>query len=79
MRALWLEFSVIGILVGLLSALASGTLGAVLAWKLFDLPGRFDPTLLGYGLAAGLLLTLILVPWLGARITRASPVTALRG
>lgn len=79
MRALWVEFSVIGILVGLLSALASGALGAVLAWKLFDLPGRFDPTLLGYGLAAGLLLTLILVPWLGARITHASPVTALRG
>lgn len=78
MRGLWLEFAVIGVLVGLLAALAAGGLGAVLAWKLFDLSWRIDLRLPAYGLAAGLLLTLILVPWLGAHITRPPPIVALR-
>lgn len=78
MQALWLEFTVIGLLVGLLAAIAAGGLGAVLAWKLFDLSWQIDLRLPVYGLAAGWLLALLLVPWLGARITRASPISALR-
>ncbi|HES76022.1 MAG TPA: FtsX-like permease family protein [bacterium] len=78
-QSLWVEFSVLGVLTGLLAALAAGILGAVLALKLFNVPMLFDGFLWLYGLAAGLLLAVVLVPWLGRRVLAATPVAVLRG
>ncbi|MDD2892958.1 MAG: FtsX-like permease family protein [Halothiobacillaceae bacterium] len=78
-HSLWVEFAVLGVLTGLMAALAAGLLGALLAWKLFNLPMRFDASLWLVGLSAGLALTAVLVPWLGRRVLASTPVVALRG
>jgi putative ABC transport system permease protein len=77
--SLWIEFIVLGLLTGLLAALAAGGLGALLAVKLFNLPWHFDARLIGYGLAAGLLLAAALVPLLSRRVLASTPAVALRG
>lgn len=78
-RTLWVEFLAVGLLSGLLATVAAGSLGAVLSWRLFDLPWRLDVWLPIYGLTAGLLLALILVPLLSRRMTGVSPARILRG
>jgi len=78
-RTLWVEFLAVGVLSGLLATVAAGALGAVLSWRLFDLPWRLDPWLAFYGLGAGLLLAIILVPLLSRRMAGTPPAQALRG
>ncbi|HUN00982.1 MAG TPA: FtsX-like permease family protein, partial [Halothiobacillus sp.] len=77
--SLWIEFIVLGVLTGLLAALAAGGLGALLAVKLFNLPWQFDARLWVYGLGAGLTLALVLVPLLSRRVLASPPAAALRG
>jgi len=78
-RSLWLEFIVLGVLAGLLAALAAGSLGALLAVKLFNLPWHFDARLWLYGLGAGLALATLLVPVLSRRVLASTPAAVLRG
>lgn len=78
-QSLWVEFAVVGVLTGFLAALAAGVLGKVLAFKLFNLTMPFEAGLWLYGLAAGLALTVVLVPLLGRRVLASTPLTALRG
>jgi len=78
-QSLWIEFAVVGVLTGFLAALAAGALGKVLALKLFNLTMPFDATLWLIGLAAGLALTVVLVPLLGRRVLASTPLDALRG
>jgi len=66
-------------MTGFLAALAAGALGKVLALKLFNLSMPFEAALWLYGLAAGLALTVVLVPLLGRRVLAATPLAALRG
>jgi putative ABC transport system permease protein len=49
------EFVLLGLLAGLLAALAATALGAVLALKVFDLAWRFDAWLWIAGVAGGAL------------------------
>lgn len=79
MDSLWFEFILIGILSGLLAAIAAGGLGALLALKLFDLPWEMDWRLLVYGVAAGITLVVLFVPYLGRRILTPPPALTLRG
>ncbi|MBN2856216.1 MAG: FtsX-like permease family protein [Halothiobacillaceae bacterium] len=78
-HSLWIEFIVLGVLTGLLAALAAGGLGALLAVKLFNLPWQFDARLWLYGLGAGLILAALLVPLLSRRVLASPPAAALRG
>ncbi|MEW5837323.1 MAG: FtsX-like permease family protein [Pseudomonadota bacterium] len=78
-QSLWVEFGVLGVLTGMLAALAAGVLGALLAHKLFNLPVRFSSELGLYGLAAGLILAATLTPLLGRRVLASRPGVVLRG
>jgi putative ABC transport system permease protein len=79
MGSLWFEFILIGLLSGLLSAIAAGGLGALLALKLFDLPWAMDWRLPAYGVASGITLAVFFVPYLGRRILSPAPAVTLRG
>ncbi len=77
-RALWIEFLALGLLVGLLAAIAATGVGMLLSAKVFDLPAAPNPWLLPWGLAAGVLLAALVTPLLGRRMTRVAPARALR-
>ncbi|MFO7809570.1 ABC transporter permease [Guyparkeria sp.] len=77
--ALWIEFLTLGLLVGILAAVAAMAVGATLSARVFDLPLAFNPGLLLWGLGAGLLLAAIVTPLLARRMTRIAPAKALRG
>ena len=77
-RALWIEFLALGLLVGLLAAVAATGVGMLLSAKVFDLPASPNPWLLPWGLAAGVLLAALVTPLLGRRMTRIAPARALR-
>ncbi|ACX94874.1 ABC transporter permease [Halothiobacillus neapolitanus] len=79
MNSLWFEFILIGLLSGLLASIAAGGLGALLALKLFDLPWALDWRIPLYGLAAGVLLAALFVPYLGRRVLALPPARSLRG
>ncbi|OZB75519.1 MAG: hypothetical protein B7X37_01960 [Halothiobacillus sp. 14-55-98] len=79
MNSLWFEFILIGLLSGLLASIAAGGLGALLALKLFDLPWTLDWRIPLYGLAAGVLLAALFVPYLGRRVLALPPARSLRG
>ena len=79
LAALWIEFLALGLLVGLLAAVAAMAVGATLSARVFDLPLAFNPSLLLWGLGAGLLLATLVTPLLARRMTRVPPARALRG
>jgi putative ABC transport system permease protein len=79
MNSLWFEFILIGLLSGLLASIAASGLGALLALKLFDLPWALDWRIPLYGLAAGVLLAALFVPYLGRRVLALPPARSLRG
>ncbi|MFN2381102.1 MAG: ABC transporter permease [Guyparkeria sp.] len=79
LKALWIEFLALGLLVGLLAAIAAMGVGSLLSAQVFDLPWRLNPWLLAWGLGAGLLLAALITPLLGRRMTRVAPARALRG
>lgn len=79
MQSLWFEFILIGLLSGLLAAIAAGGLGALLALKLFDLPWEMDWRLPAFGLVVGVGLAALFVPYLGRRILSPPPALTLRG
>ncbi|MCL7744846.1 FtsX-like permease family protein [Guyparkeria hydrothermalis] len=76
--ALWIEFLALGLLVGLLAAVAAMAVGATLSARVFDLPLALNPSLLLWGLGTGLLLATIVTPLLGRRMTRVPPARALQ-
>ena len=76
--ALWVEFLALGLLVGLLAAVAAMAVGATLSARVFDLPLALNPGLLLWGLGAGLLLAAIVTPLLARRMTRIAPARALQ-
>ncbi|MFW6322579.1 MAG: ABC transporter permease, partial [Guyparkeria sp.] len=78
LKALWIEFLALGLLVGLLAAVAAMGVGSLLSAQVFDLPWRLNPWLLAWGLGAGLLLAALITPLLGRRMTRVAPAKALR-
>jgi putative ABC transport system permease protein len=77
-RGLVAEFTVLGLLCGVVAALAASAIGAVLAEQVFGLAYSLDPGLWGAGIAAG---TLIIgtAGYLGTRqVLDQPPATTLR-
>ncbi|HHQ69368.1 MAG TPA: FtsX-like permease family protein [Halothiobacillaceae bacterium] len=79
LAALGFEFLVLGLLVGLMAAVAAGMLGWVLGAQVFDIPSGFNLALLFWGALVGLGLAALLTPTLGWKMTRISPNQALNG
>jgi len=72
------EFVAIGLLSGLVAAIAASVLSGVIATRVFDLPWTFDPTPVLVGAAGGTLAALVAGLWATRRVLDAPPSTTLR-
>jgi putative ABC transport system permease protein len=66
------EFGLLGFIGGLLAAVLASVSGYLIAVELFDLPGRFSPSIWWFGIGAGTLVV-ALVGWLATRRLLAVP------
>src|SRR5690606_1414532 len=77
-RAQWIEFSLIGMLAGLLAALGATAVGWALATWMFNFAWQFTATAWIAGLATGMLCALV-GGWAGLRnVLRHPPLRSLR-
>lgn len=72
------EFSSLGLLAGTVAALAASTIAGLITVQVFNLPWRFETTLLLYGIVGGTLLALVTGLWATRRVTEAPPNETLR-
>lgn len=72
------EFVAIGLLSGLVAAVAASVLSGIVATRVFDLPWRFDPKPAIVGAAVGALAALLAGLWATRRVLDAPPSTTLR-
>lgn len=72
------EFAAIGLLSGVVAAIAASVLAGVVASQVFELPWRADPALAATGAIAGLLAALVAGLWATRRIITAPPSVTLR-
>lgn len=72
------EFAAIGLLSGVVAAIAASVLAGVIASQVFELPWRADPALAATGAIAGLLAALVAGLWATRRIITAPPSVTLR-
>ncbi|ODS65011.1 MAG: permease [Arenimonas sp. SCN 70-307] len=72
------EFAAIGLLSGVVAAIAASVLAGVIASQVFELPWRADPALAATGAVAGLLAALVAGLWATRRIITAPPSVTLR-
>jgi len=70
--AVLIEFGLLGLIGGLLAAALASVSGYLIAVELFDLPGRFSPSIWWLGIGAGTLVV-ALVGWLATRRLLAVP------
>lgn len=72
------EFGSLGLLSGSVAALAASSIAGLITVQVFNLPWRFETSLLLYGIAGGTLLALITGLWATRRVTEAPPNETLR-
>ncbi len=72
------EFGSLGLLAGLVAALAASTLAGLITVQVFGLPWRFESGLLLYGVMGGTALALAAGLWTARHVTRVPPMTTLR-
>lgn len=72
------EFVAIGLLSGLVAAIAASLLSGIVATRVFDLPWQFDPKPAIVGALVGTLAALIAGLWATRRVLDAPPSTTLR-
>lgn len=72
------EFGSLGLLAGTVAALAASTIAGLITVQVFDLPWRFETSLLLYGIIGGTLLALAAGLWATRKVTQAPPVETLR-
>jgi putative ABC transport system permease protein len=72
------EFGSLGLLAGTVAALAASTIAGLITVQVFNLPWRFETTLLLYGIVGGMLLALVTGLWATRRVTEAPPNETLR-
>jgi putative ABC transport system permease protein len=72
------EFGSLGLLAGSVAALAASAIAGVITVQVFDLPWRFEGSLLLYGILGGTLLALVTGLWATRKVTQAPPVETLR-
>ena len=72
------EFGSLGLLSGTVAALAASTIAGLITVQVFNLPWRFETTLLLYGIVGGTLLALVTGLWATRRVTEAPPNETLR-
>jgi putative ABC transport system permease protein len=72
------EFIAIGLLSGLVAAVAASVLSGVVATRVFDLPWMFDPKPAIAGAVVGVLAALVAGLWATRRVLDAPPSTTLR-
>jgi len=72
------EFGSLGLLAGLVAALAASALAGLITVQVFGLPWRFETGLLLYGVLGGTLLALLAGLWTARHVTRVPPMTTLR-
>jgi putative ABC transport system permease protein len=72
------EFGSLGLLAGTVAALAASTIAGLITVQVFNLPWRFETTLLLYGIVGGTLLALVTGLWATRRVTEAPPNETLR-
>ena len=72
------EFVAIGLLSGLVAAIAASILSGIVATRVFDLPWAFDPKPALVGAAVGMLAALVAGLWATRRVLDAPPSATLR-
>ena len=72
------EFGSLGLLAGSVAALAASAIAGVITVQVFNLPWRFEGSLLLYGILGGTLLALVTGLWATRKVTQAPPVETLR-
>jgi putative ABC transport system permease protein len=72
------EFVAIGLLSGLVAAVAASVLSGVVATRVFDLPWAFDPKPAVVGAVVGVVAALVAGLWATRRVLDAPPSTTLR-
>ena len=72
------EFVAIGLLSGLVAAIAASVLSGIVATRVFDLPWAFDPKPVLVGAAVGVLAALVAGLWATRRVLDAPPSATLR-
>ncbi len=72
------EFAAIGLLAGLVAALAASALAGVVAVRVFDLPWRPDPGMAAFGGAVGLVAAVLAGLFATRRVLDAPPSVTLR-
>jgi len=72
------EFGSLGLLAGTVAALAASSIAGLITVQVFNLPWRFETTLLLYGIVGGTLLALATGLWATRRVTEAPPNETLR-
>ena len=72
------EFGSLGLLSGSVAALAASSIAGLITVHVFNLPWRFETSLLLYGIVGGTLLALITGLWATRRVTQAPPMDTLR-
>jgi putative ABC transport system permease protein len=72
------EFGSLGLLSGTVAALAASTIAGLITVQVFNLPWRFETSLLLYGIVGGTLLALVTGLWATRRVTEAPPNETLR-
>jgi putative ABC transport system permease protein len=70
--AVLVEFGLLGFIGGLLAAILASVSGYLIAVELFDLPGRFSPSIWWFGIGVGTAVV-ALVGWLATRRLLAVP------
>jgi putative ABC transport system permease protein len=72
------EFGSLGLLSGSVAALAASSIAGLITVQVFNLPWRFETSLLLYGIVGGTLLALVTGLWATRRVTQAPPMDTLR-
>ena len=72
------EFAAIGLLAGLVAAIAASVLSGIVATQVFDLPWRPDWAMAALGGALGMLMTLVAGLFATRRVLDAPPSVTLR-
>lgn len=72
------EFGSLGLLSGSVAAVAASSIAGLITVQVFNLPWRFETSLLLYGIIGGTLLALVTGLWATRRVTQAPPMETLR-